>query len=822
MSTRIAPTSVDLRQAVRRLRKRPGFSLLVIAVLGLGLGAASTIFSLRYAVLMRPLPLLDADRLVEIRTVSTRPEADVFGASEQDAADWQERSSAIEVIGTYSTGRVNVLTENRADSVAKAHVTPGFFTALGVQPLIGRTFLPEEDVPGGHVAKAVISHGIWQTLFAGRADVLGQTLRTDQGNLEIVGVAAPELTFPKRTQVWIPAQSIYDVRGSDRTDPARRSSRRWVRSVARLADHASLGQAQASLDGIGRLLQAEYPKTNAEMMPEVISLRAAETERLRPYLALLSGAALLMLVICCANVSSLMMMRALRRRRELAVRWALGAGLQGLSRTLLVESLVLSVAGGLLALALTALALRFYPSLVPVALPSWFEARLDPPVILFTFAVALGSCLLVALAPLWRALRGAPSTELREGTKGSARQSRWRPALVVAQITLCFLLLTAAALLQRSLTALESVDHGLHPERVMTVVLSPFHPGINEERIRGVTRFYRNLIGRLEQIPGVVAVGGTDNFPFSGSQYGDRGGVTVEARGQTEEERRMRAPTLLVDVTPNYFEAVGLPLLEGRTFNDGDTFDSAKVIILSERGAKELFPDRPALGQEVRIAYDGGGADEWASVVGVVGDVKYDQRWDDRGVELYYPHSQYGLMTTHLAIRTRGSARGLEEAVRKTIAEVAPETAVERVGTLERMIDDALWQDRLWSAVFNGFSMMALLLAAVGIYGVLAESVAQRTREMGIRMALGALPRDVVSRVARQGLLLVVVGLLAGWAAMPLIARALEAVVFGVEATTQIASLSAVLALLATALLACLLPAVRAARDDPLEALRDE
>ena len=822
MSAPFAPISADLKQALRRLWKRPGFSLLVIAVLGLGLGAASTIFSLRYAVLIRPLPLPQAERLVEVRTVSTRAEADVFGASEQDAADWLERSSTLEALGTYSTGRVNVLSENRADSVAVAHVTPGLFTTLGVQPQLGRTFLPEEDRPGGDVAKAFISHGIWQTLFAGRADVLGETLRTDQGSLEIIGVAAPQLAFPKQTEIWIPAQVLYDLRGSDRTDPSWRRSRRWVRSVARLSDDATLGQAQAELEGIGRQLQEEYPVTNAEMMPEVVGLRAAETERLRPYLGLLSGAALLMLVICCANVSGLMMMRAIRRRRELAVRWALGAGLRGLSRALLIEGMILSLAGGWVALAFTALALRFYPSLVPVALPSWFEARLDLPVVLFTFAIAVGSCLLFASAPLGRALRGGPGMELREGAKGSARRNRWRPALVVAQISLCFLLLTAAALLQRSLTALESVDHGLRPESVMTVALSPFHPGTNEERIRGVTRFYRNLIDRLEEIPGVVAVGGTDNFPFSRSQYGNRGGVTVEARGESEEDRRMRAPTMLIDVTPNYFDAVGLPLLEGRSFNHGDTYDSAKVIILSQRGAKELFPDRPALGQEVRIAYDGGGADDWASVVGVVGDVKYDQRWDDRGVELYYPHSQYGLMTTYLAIRTRGATPGLEETVRKTLAEVAPETAVERVGTLERMIGDALWQDRLWSTVLSGFSLMALLLAAVGIYGVLAESVAQRTREMGIRMALGALPWDVVSRVARQGLLLVVIGLIAGWVALPFIAQALEAVVFGVDATSQVVSLSAVLVLLGTALLACLLPAIRAARVDPLVALREE
>lgn len=822
MLNRIAFSNVDLKQAYRTLWKRPGFALLIISVLGLGIGAATTIFSLRYAVFMRPLPLPEPERLVEIRTVSTRPEADVYGASDQDSVDWQERSSAIETLGTYSTGRLNVLSDDRATSVAMAYVTPGLFTALGMQPRIGRMFLPEEDQPGGDAAKAVLSYATWQSLFGGREDILGTELRTDRQSLEIVGVAPPGLSFPDQTQVWIPAQSIYDLRGTDRSDPARRSGRRWIRSVARLAEGATLGQARAELEEIGRQLQQEYPETNAEVMPEVVTLRAAETERLGPYLTLLSGAALLMLVICCANVAGLMMMRATRRRRELAVRWALGAGLRGLGRALLLESLLLSLAGGLLAVAFTGLALRIYPTLIPVALPPWFEARLDPPVLGFALLVAFGCCLLSGLAPLWRALRQAPSVGLREGAKGSARQGRLRPALVVAQITLCLLLLTGAHLLTRSLEALESVDHGLRPDRVMTVALSSFQHGSNEDRIRGVTQFYRRLVDRLEQIPGVVAVGGTDNFPYSGSQYGDRGGVSVEARGDTEADRRLRAPTLLVDVTPRYFEAVGLPLLEGRSFDDGDTLDAPMVIILNERGARELFPDRPALGQEVRITYDGGGADEWARVVGIVGNVKYDKRWDDRGIELYYPHSQYGLASTYLAIRTRDAVPGLEDAIRATIAGIAPETAVERITTLERMIDDSLWQDRLWSVVLGGFALMALLLATVGVYGVLAENVAQRTREIGIRLALGALPRDVIHRITRQGLALVSIGLGVGLLATPWIGRALEAVVFGVESTTRSSAVSAALFLLAAALLACLVPAMRAARVDPLEALRDE
>jgi putative ABC transport system permease protein len=392
----------------------------------------------------------------------------------------------------------------------------------------------------------------------------------------------------------------------------------------------------------------------------------------------------------------------------------------------------------------------------------------------------------------------------------------------VAQVTLSLVLLAGAGLLLRSLQRLQQVDTGLAPEGVVTVSLSAFRPGSNDDRIRGTTQLYERLAERLGRLPGVVAVGGTDNFPFSGTVYGQRGGRTVEARGEGDAERRFRAPALLVDVTPGYFEAVGIPLLEGRAFNGGDDLDAPEVIILSRRAAESLFPGRPAVGQEVRVTFDGGGADNWSRVVGVVGNVKHDQRWDDRGIELYYPHSQYGLAETVLALRTRGATGGLERQIRAAVAEVDPEVAVEGITTLQGMIDDTLWQDRVWSLLLASFAFTALVLAALGLYGVLAESVAQRTRELGIRLALGAVPRAVVARVTREGLSLVAIGLGLGLVATPLAARALGNLLFGVEPTALGPMLVAVAALLVAALLACALPALRAARVDPWRALRHE
>ncbi len=819
-------SALELRAALRRLTARPGHSLVVVTVLGLGIGVSCAIYSLVHASLLRPLPFPEPDRVVEIRTVAERVEREVFGASDQDARDWAERSRTIASLGTYSTGRLNLLPAGgRAVSVAIAHVTPGMFTALGVRPLLGRNFLPDEDLPGGDSDKAILSYALWQSLYGGRSDILGEDLRTVRGTLEIVGVARPGQTFPDRTELWIPAQSIYDLRGTDRADPARRSGRKFIHSVGRLASGTTLAQANAELVEIGRQLQDEYPETNAEMLPEVVPLRSGQTEALRPYLRMSSWAGLLILAICWANVAGLILVRAEGRRQELALRSVLGAGRPGLARSLFVESFLVALGGGALGIGLAFALLQAFRYLVPVDLPAWLDPRLDLPVLTFAVLITTLGALVLGLVPMARLSRHDTGNDLRQrsaSASGATGPLRLRPTLVVAQVALCLVLLSAAGLLVRSLLALERVDTGLESDDVTALSLSVYVPGDNQERIRGITSIYRRLLDRIEQIPGVVAAGGTDNFPYANAQYADRVGYTVEARGETAEDRRFRAPTLLVDVTPDYFRAVGIPLLEGRNFTYDDTLDSPMVIILSERAAEELFPDRPALGQEVRIAYDGGGADKWAQVVGIVGNVKYNQRWDERGVELYYPYSQYGLTTTHLAVRSRAGGADLENQLRLAIADVAPDVAVESVTTFESMISDSLWQDRLWGFLVSTFSLLALLLASLGIYGVLADSVAQSKGEMGVRLALGAVPSDLALRITRGGLALVAVGILVAVAVTPFVLSVLRSLLFGVEANLLTSILPAATVLLVISMAACLVPALRAARVDPLDSLRQQ
>jgi predicted permease len=391
----------------------------------------------------------------------------------------------------------------------------------------------------------------------------------------------------------------------------------------------------------------------------------------------------------------------------------------------------------------------------------------------------------------------------------------------VGEVSLSLVLLVGAGLLLSSLNRLRGVEEGLDSESVLTVSMSAFRPGREEVRIRNVTAYYRRVIEKLRELPGVVAVGGTDNFPYGSRQAPERRDYRLEIRGESEEERTHRGPTLAVDVTPEYFQAVGIPLLEGRTFHEGDNLEGPWVIILSESASKILFPGRTALGQEVRVTFDGGGGDPFARVVGIVGDVKYDKR-EDGGIELYYPYTQYGLSSTTLAVRVRGPAEGLAERVRDAVHSVDPETAVEDVRPMDALIDDSLWRERLWGTLLTGFATFALALAAIGLYAVLAYAVASRTREIGVRMALGSKPLDVLAVVAAGGMRLVGIGLLGGAIAAAGLLPLIRSLLFGIEGMSLSMYAIPALVLSAVALAACLMPAIRAARTDPVLALRQE
>jgi predicted permease len=410
---------------------------------------------------------------------------------------------------------------------------------------------------------------------------------------------------------------------------------------------------------------------------------------------------------------------------------------------------------------------------------------------------------------------------VREGARETHHDGFLRPALVVGEVGLCLVLLVGAALLLSSLHRLRGVEEGLDTENVLTVTLSAFRPGAEETRIRNVTSYYRLVIEKLKELPGVVAVGGTDKFPY-GARPNERRDFRLELRGESEEERTHRGATLAIDVTPEYFQAVGIPLLEGRAFHDADTLDAPWVVILSATASERLFPGRSPIGQEVRIAFDGGGGDPWARVVGVVGDVKYQKREDGTAIEIYYPYTQYGLSWTTLAIRTRGRTAGLAERVREAVHSVDPETAVEDIQEFSTLIDGSLWREKLWGTLLSSFGALALVLAATGLYGVVSYAVTSRTREIGVRMALGSRPKEVVSLVTGSGMRLVGAGLAIGLIAAALLVPLIRSVLFEADELSLIAYGVPTLVLAAIALAACVQPAIRASRIDPIRALRQD
>jgi predicted permease len=489
-----------------------------------------------------------------------------------------------------------------------------------------------------------------------------------------------------------------------------------------------------------------------------------------------------------------------------------------MAAALLFESAVPAILGGAAGLALAYAILRVFPSLIPEQLPLWMRFDLNPEVVAFTFAVTLFAALVAGVVPAISATRVNLVDVLKEGSRGSARGGKLRNALVVGEIALATVLLVGAGLLIQSFNKLLSVDPGFAPERVITVSVSPFRTGTNEDRIRAVCAYYQDAIRRLRELPGVIAAGATDNFPFT-RQINERTTLNIEGKGDTLEAKAIRAPANFIDTTPDYFDAMGIRILEGRTYTENDDLTKPWVIMLSKRAADALFPGRSAVGQQVRAGTPGH-FDPWATVVGVVANVKYRAQDDERTLEFYYPYKQYGLGTAHIALRVQGDPKALEPRIRAVLAEADPQTAVDAIKTMPTLIEDSLWQQRLWSLLLTGFAMVALLLAVVGIYGVMANFVSLRTREIGIRLAIGATPATILQSVTRHGLLLVAVGTSIGIAASLLAARFVESLLFGVRPADPLTLLGVPLILLLTGLLASLFPALRAANVDPVIALR--
>lgn len=811
----------DARYALRTLRRSPGFTAVALVTLALGIGITTAIFSVVDAVLLRPLPYSDPDRIVQ---VETRWEDQSSGnISPAEYIDFRELPG-FAAFGVYGFGALNLTGDGEPQRVRVSFPSAGVFPALGVGPLLGRVFTAEED--HADLPVALLSEGFWRQRFAASPDVIGRTIALNDRELEVIGVMPADFQLPADIASGQRA-AIFAPLGIDpaQVDLTERGSH-FLRGVGRLAPGVTPGDGARVTEQMAEAMVAKYPgEYPADMRFSATARPITETVlgSARPALLVLSGAVLFVLLIVCANLSSLLLSRAESRRRELAMRVALGADRGRLLRQLLVESCVLALAGGILGLGVAHGGVELLLALQPPNVPRLESAGLDPRVAGFALAVAVLTGLGVGLLPALQISRAKLSGPLKEG-RGQTRarsSERSRRALVTAQIALALALLTGAGLFTRSFLALYSVDPGFRPENVLTAQLSP--PSSRYPDDESITGFYRRLIAELSQQPGVAAAGAVTNLPLATSL----GDLNFEIEGRPVPEGAVSPRADWQVVTPGYLEAMGIPLLRGRSIEASDGADAPGVVVISEELAATYWPGEDALGRRFRLG--GGSGPGWVTVIGIVGNVIHTGLDAEPRPQLYLAHEQFRfwgsgdpVYSMTLALRSEGAPAALTGTVRQAVRGLDPALPVAEVRVMEDVVSASLARPRLIASLLVGFSVLALVLAAVGIYGVISYGVSTRAQEFGIRMALGALSRDVIGLVIRRGLLMVLAGTVAGLLISLAVGRLLGGLLFGVSPTdpTTLIAVSAVL--VAAGVLASYVPASRATRVDPMVTLRAE
>jgi putative ABC transport system permease protein len=808
----------ELRESLRVFRTQPGFAAIVVLTLALGIGANTAIFSLIYGILLRPFPFREPDRLVRIQTVFTK-NGNVRPSSLADVDDWRKGNRTLEDLGAYSGSfDSDIRGDGPAEPIKLNQLQPPALSILGVRPVIGRLFLREEDRPGGDVHKAVIGYRLWQDRFAGDPRIIGRTIQTNQTTLQIVGVMPPGFGYPTQTDVWTPMESYYAASGF--TAGKRRDARIYS-VIARLKPGVTIEQAQADLDSVAAALEREFPKDNAGVRTRLVTVRDAEVGNIRPYLILLISAVAFVLLICCANVANLLLARGAVREREIAIRAALGAGRGAIIRGHLVESVVLGIAGGILGIALAFAGVRALLGLIPVTLPFWMKIEVNGAVLGFALAASMLTSLLFGLIPAINASRVELHPLIQEGSRGSSgRSSRFRAALVIAEIALSVLLLVGAGLMMQTFLRLHYMNPGFDPSNVLVARVTKFQVGNRVDRAAAASAFHERVLERLRAIPGVISAAAVSGVPYTSGQD-ERRKSDIVIKGRTDEELRQLAAVSGGDMSAGYLETMRIPLLRGRYFDQRDTPTSPMVLIVNERAAKTLWPHRDPIGQQVRWGQETA-ENPFCTVIGVVGNVRYNAAESDVGFEFYYPYTQYPVTSVFYVIRTRLRLDQISASVRSTIRGIDQNAPIVWMKPMEQIMDESLWQRRLWGVLVAVFAGLALVLAAIGIYGVMSYLVSQRTREIGIRVALGASRRAVLALVIRNGFTLVIAGMFGGIAGALALSGLIKSLLFGVTPTDPATYVGVPCLLSLVAFIACYVPARRAASVDPLIALRQE
>ncbi len=801
----------DLRYAFRTLRKNPAFTAVAVLALALGIGANTAMFSVAYGILLRPLPYPDADR-VAVVFMRYFPRDFQFGTlCIRDFLMWRDNNHAFEDPALFRNRVLDIGGPGRVpEQVQGAQVTAGLFTTLGVRPLIGRTFAPGDDKPAGP-SLTVLGEPMWRRRFAADPAVLGQTILVNGVPSTVIGVLPSAFQFPRRdTEVWTNLT----------LDPPTRYGPWFYRGIARLKPGVSLHHAQAELNQIGLRMMQENPTYKRLTLP-VLALRDALLgPSLKPTILVLAGAVGLVLLIAVVNVANLMLARATTREREMALRLSLGAGRGRLVRQLLAESTLLAVMGGAAGLALAWGAIELIRAWNPGDLPLIDSVRLDFAVLGFMLLVSLLTGILFGLAPALQSARADLNSTLKEGGRGAGAghsRTRTRSALVAAEIGVSLMLLVGAGLLLRSFANLQRVSAGFSapPGHILHLLISPGSRKYNDAPA-GLA-FYDEVVRRARNLPGVQMAAVTDTLPPD--RQGDADTFGIE--GQSLPQGEINPIVTDATVDPEFFPALEVPLRKGRYFTSHDAASSAPVAIVSEAFARRFLPNQEPIGKRIRASGPGSG-NPWMEIVGVVGNVKYMGLTVDSDPAYYMPFAQNYMPRMFLAVRTSGNAARLTGALRQSVQSIDPGVTLAWIGTMEEAMQSSVSQPRFDTMLLALFAGIALLLAAVGIYGLIAYSVAQRTHEIGVRMALGAERSDVVKMVVRQGARLAAIGIALGLAGAFALTRLLGGMLFGIGATDALTFAAAPLGLLLVVLLATLLPALRATRISPLIALRYE
>ncbi|HEU0173402.1 MAG TPA: ABC transporter permease [Blastocatellia bacterium] len=803
----------DLRYGARMLLKTPGFTFVAVLTLALGIGANTAIFSLVKAVSLRPLPYQDPGRLAMLWTDDPKHDIHEEGVSYLNFLDWRSQSQLFTDMAICSRGNPVVLTGgDEPERVMGDLVSANLFPLLGVRTALGRSFSSDEELRRMRVV--VISHGLWLRRFGASPDAIGKTLEIDGQTSQVIGVMPADFYFPtKDTQLWEPVTAARYWEGSH----AERFSDSW-RVVGRLKPYETFDRAQAEMNAIGQRLAQTYPTTDDDFAGfgvNVVPLSIQFTgKNLRLELWILFGAVVFVLLIACANVANLLLARGAAREREFAVRAALGAGRGRLIRQLLTESAFLALVSGLLGLGLAALSVRALVAFAPPDTPRLDEVTIDPGVLGFTAGVSLLTGLLFGLAPAWKASRSNPNEALKEGGRGSSgglRLRQTRGLLVVVECALAVALLVSAGLMIRSFMRLHSVNPGFKPEGLLLARVSL--PQATNRKQAQTTAFFRQVTEQVAALPGVQAVGSIEDFIMRRNPDN-----TITVEGRAPDDAGQGAGELIDErISHDLFQALSMPLLKGRFLTRQETLDS-HVVIVNETLARRYFPGEDPIGKRFKF---GGPQSEnnWFEIAGVVGDLRR-QRLEKQDVsEVYAPGPTSNM---DLLVRVSADPLALAGAIRREIRSVDPTAAVYGLSTGTRLVEKLSAGRRFQTGLLALFAMVALVLAAIGIYGVMRYAVAQRTHEIGIRLALGARSADVLRLVIGQGMRLTLIGVATGLLASFALSRVMTQLLFGVSATDPATFAGVAFALVCAALLACYLPARRATKVDPLTSLRHE